>query len=574
MNLPRTIAIKRRRISPGVEHLVAAGLTPLLARIYAARGVRDIAEAQSALAGLPSPDLLLNAGRAAVRLADAIERQERILIVADYDADGATACAAGVRGLRAYGADVEFLVPNRFEYGYGLTPEIAAVAAELHPGLLVTVDNGIASVAGVAEANRRGIEVLVTDHHLPGNELPAAFCVVNPNQAGCPFPAKHIAGVGVMFYVLLALRAELRRRGHPDNNRFKLASLLDLVALGTVADVVQLDAVNRILVGQGLARMRSGVVHAGVRALFAAAGRDPARATTHDLGFLLGPRLNAAGRLADMSLGIRCLITDDSAEAQCCAVELDRLNRERREIESGMNDEARALLDEAPSAAGHAITLFRPDWHTGIVGILASRLKDRWHRPSIAFARSTELGRTGEIKGSGRSIEGFHLRDALDLVAKREPGMLSKFGGHAMAAGLTLRETDLDRFMLAFEAVARERLTEAQLQRVLETDGSLDPGEMSMGLAESFRSGVWGQGFPAPAFDDIFAVADQRWVGGKHLRLRLIRGSGGERTRYDAIAFNQSALLPACVRAVYRLDVNEYQGTQSLQLMIDYWEPT
>jgi single-stranded-DNA-specific exonuclease len=574
MNPPRTIAIKRRDTSPDAEHLVAAGLTPLLARIYAARGVHQIAEVQSSLAGLPPPELLLHAERAAIRLADAIERQQRILIVADYDADGATACATGVRGLRAYGAVVDFLVPNRFEYGYGLTPEIVALAAQRQPQLLITVDNGIASVEGVAEANRRGIEVLVTDHHLPGNELPAAFCIVNPNQTGCSFPSKHIAGVGVMFYVLLALRAELRRRQRPDNNGFKLASLLDLVALGTVADVVRLDATNRILVGQGLARMRSGVMHAGLRALFAAAGRDPARATTYDLGFLIGPRLNAAGRLADMALGIRCLITDDSVEAQRYAVELDRLNRERREIESGMTDEAQALLDQAPAADAHAITLFQPDWHPGIIGILASRLKDRWHRPAIAFARSTELGRTGEIKGSGRSINGFHLRDALDLVSKREPGMLSKFGGHAMAAGLTLRETELDRFILAFEGVAREWLTDAHLQRVLETDGSLDPGELSMGLAESFRSGVWGQGFPAPAFDDTFVVEDQRWVGGKHLRLRLAREPSGGRSRYDAIAFNQSTLLPARVHAVYRLDVNEYRGTQSLQLMIDHWEPS
>jgi single-stranded-DNA-specific exonuclease len=573
MKSPRAIAIRPRDASPDAERLVAAGLTPLLARIYAARGVHAIAEVQSSLAGLPSPELLLHAGRAAIRLADAIERQERILIVADYDADGATACAVGVRGLRAYGAMVDFLVPNRFEYGYGLTPEIVALAARQRPQLLITVDNGIASVEGVAEANRRGIEVLVTDHHLPGNELPAAVCIVNPNQAGCPFPTKHIAGVGVMFYVLLTLRAELRRRQRPEGG-FKLASLLDLVALGTVADVVQLDATNRILVGQGLARMRSGVMHAGLRALFAAAGRDPARATTYDLGFLIGPRLNAAGRLADMALGIRCLITDDPAEAQRCAVELDRLNRERREIESGMTGEAQALLDQAPPADAHTITVFQPDWHPGIVGILASRLKDRWHRPSIAFARSTELGRTGEIKGSGRSINGFHLRDALDLVSKREPGMLSKFGGHAMAAGLTLQEADLDRFILAFEGVAREWLTEAHLQRVLETDGSLEFGEASIGLAESFRSGVWGQGFPAPAFDDIFIVADQRWVGGKHLRLQLARESGGERTRYDAIAFNQSTLLPALVHAVYRLDVNEYQGAQSLQLMIDHWEPS
>lgn len=574
MNPPQAIAIKRRDAPAEAEQLVVEGLSPVLARIYAARGVQHIADVQPSLSALPAPDLLLHATRAAVRLADAIDRKEHILIVADYDADGATACAVAVRGLRAYGASVDFLVPNRFEYGYGLTPEIVALAAQRSPRLLITVDNGIASVDGVAEANRRGIEVLVTDHHLPGSELPAACCIVNPNQEGCQFPSKHIAGVAVMFYVLLALRAELRRRLHPENDGFKLASLLDLVALGTVADVVQLDATNRILVAQGLARIRGGVLHPGPRALFAAAGRDPARATTYDLGFLIGPRLNAAGRLADMALGIRCLITDDPEEAQRCATELDALNRERREVESGMTDDAQALLDLAPPADAHSITLFQPDWHPGVIGILASRLKDRWHRPAIAFARSTEVGRSDEIKGSGRSISGFHLRDALDLVSKREPGLLTRFGGHAMAAGLTLPEAGLDRFNRAFEGVAREWLTAAHLQRVLETDGSLEPPEVSMPLAESFRSGVWGQGFPAPSFDDTFAVVDQRWVRGKHLRLRLARESAGERTSYDAIAFNQANLLPVRVHAVYRLDVNSYHGTQSLQLVIDYWEPT
>ncbi|MEO8136802.1 MAG: single-stranded-DNA-specific exonuclease RecJ [Betaproteobacteria bacterium] len=550
-------------------------MSSLLARIYAARGVLTVADVQAGLSALPSPALMLDADRAAIRLADAIAARERILIVADYDADGATACAVGVRGLRALGAEVDFIVPNRFEYGYGLTPEIVTLAADRSPKVLITVDNGIASVDGVIEANRRGFEVVITDHHLPGAELPAAHCIVNPNQPGCPFPDKHIAGVGVMFYVLLALRAELRRRGNLAAQSYKLAALLDLVALGTVADVVRLDPLNRILVGQGLARMRSGAMHAGVRALFAAAGRDPARASAYDLGFMLGPRLNAAGRLADMALGIRCLITDEADEAGRYAQELDRLNRERRAIESTMNDDAALLLDETPPSGIHTITLFRPDWHPGIVGILASRLKDRWHRPAIAFARSTETGRTGEIKGSGRSIPGFHLRDALDLVAKREPGMLNRFGGHAMAAGLTLLESDLDRFGAAFERIAGEWLTPAQLQRVLETDGSLAAGELTLDAAESFCRGVWGQGFPVPAFDDPFSVVEQRWVGGKHIRLRLDRsatGNVGRAARYDAIAFNQAALLPPRIHAVYRLDVNEYQGSRLLQLVIDHWQ--
>ncbi|MEO7762093.1 MAG: single-stranded-DNA-specific exonuclease RecJ, partial [Casimicrobiaceae bacterium] len=514
--------------------------------------------------------LLRGAADAAVRLADAIARNERMTIVADYDADGATACAVGIRGLRAFGATVDFLVPNRFEYGYGLTPEIVALAASQKPNLLITVDNGIASVDGVAAANRLGIDVLVTDHHLPGAQLPAACCIVNPNQAGCEFPSKHIAGVGVMFYVLLALRRELRLRHADKVPALKLATLLDLVALGTVADVVRLDRTNRILVGQGLARMRSGAMQPGIRALFDAAGRDPARATTYELGFLLGPRLNAAGRLADMSIGIRCLVTDDPGEAERCAQQLESLNRERRVIEADMTEEAQALLDQAPPDDAWTITLFRPDWHPGIVGLLASRLKDRWHRPALVFARNSELGRAGEVRGSGRSIDGFHLRDALDLVAKRHPDLLSRFGGHAMAAGLTLRESDLPRFVEAIERVAREGLDPAHLQRVAITDGAL-AGGASLDLAESIRTGVWGQGFPVPTFDDAFNVVGQRRVGGKHLRVRL-SARGHASPAIDAIAFNQPEALPARIHAVFRLDVNEYQGTRALQLVIEHWE--
>ena len=575
MNEREPIRITRRTTGAATEALIAGGMSSLLARIYAARGVAVAADVQGTAAALPSPALLLNADRAAVRLADAIAAGERMLIVADYDADGATACAVGVRGLRAMGGQVDFIVPNRFEYGYGLTPEIVAQAAERAPHILITVDNGIASVDGVAEANRRGIEVLITDHHLPGAALPDAQCIVNPNQPGCPFPDKNIAGVGVMFYVLLALRAELRKRGDDRAREYKVADLLDLVALGTVADVVRLDSVNRILVGQGLARMRGDAMHAGVRALFAAAGRDPSRASAYDLGFVLGPRLNAAGRLADMALGIRCLLSDDPAAAARAAQELDRLTRERRTIESGMNEEAALLLDESPPVGSHAITLVRLTWHPGIVGILAARLKERWHRPAIAFARSTETGRQGEIKGSGRSITGFHLRDALDLVAKREPGILHRFGGHAMAAGLTLMESDLGRFSAAFERVASEWLTAAQMQRVMETDGSLAMGDMTLDVAEAFGRGVWGQGFPAPAFDDPFSVLEQRWVGGSHVKLRLERGAAAgpdAPARYDGIAFNQAALLPRRIHAVYRLDVNEYQGARRLQLVIDHWE--
>ena len=466
--------IRRRETTDGaiIQHLVtSAGLSPLLARIYAARGIATSSDIDSSLANLPHTDRLLHASRAAARLADAIDRREPIVVVADYDADGATACAVAIRGLRAYGAVIDYLVPNRFEYGYGLTPEIVALAAQRAPRLLITVDNGIASIDGVAEANRRGIEVLVTDHHLPGLATPDAHCIVNPNQHGCGFPSKHIAGVGVMFYVLLALRAELRRRGAPMAEALKPATLIDLVALGTVADVVRLDATNRVLVGQGLARMRAGALQPGIRALFEVAGRDPGRATTYDLGFVIGPRLNAAGRLADMSLGIRCLVTDSPAEATLCAAELDRLNRERREIESGMTGDALAIVDARPPDDACSIALFRPDWHPGVVGIVASRLKEKWHRPVVAFARSNETGTSGEIRGSGRSIDGFHLRDALDLVFKREPGLLTRFGGHAMAAGVSLPEARFAEFAAAFERVAREWLTDAQLQRTVDSDG-------------------------------------------------------------------------------------------------------
>jgi single-stranded-DNA-specific exonuclease len=567
----RVVTIRRRACAGETASLVAAGLSPLFARLYGARGVVNADETRNALSGLPPPAQMLNAGRAAVRIADAIRAGERILIVADYDADGATACAVGVRALRAFGARVDFLVPNRFEYGYGLTPEIVALAATREPRLLITVDNGIASVDGVAAANARGIDVVVTDHHLPGPALPDACCIVNPNQPGCAFPSQHIAGVGVMFYVLLALRQELRRRHGDDSVPFKLASLLDLVALGTVADVVRLDALNRIFVAQGLARMRAGAMQPGLAALFAAAGRDPARATTYELGYLLGPRLNAAGRLADMTVGIRCLTTDDPADATALALQLDRLNRERREIESDMTAEALAELDAAPPADAYAITLFRPDWHPGVIGLLAARVKEKWHRPAIVFARNTEPGRERQIRGSGRSIDGFHLRDALDLVAKREPDLLHRFGGHAMAAGVTLDEAALPRFAAAFEAVARERLDASLLAPVIESDGPLGDEKLSIDLAETLRAAVWGQGFPPPTFDDSFVVAEQRWVGGRHLRLRLA-STDGTRQACDAIAFNQPVELPGRVRAVFRLDVNEYQGTRALQLVIEHWE--
>jgi single-stranded-DNA-specific exonuclease len=559
------VDIIRRAIPECAAALAAAGITPVLARIYAARGVHSPAELDLGLAGLPSWTALKGIDAAAARLALAIDRGERLLIVADYDADGATACAVGVLGLRAMGARVDFLVPNRFEFGYGLTPEIVALAADREPALIITVDNGIASVDGVAAARSRGIEVLITDHHLPGPELPATGLIVNPNQPGCTFPSRHLAGVGVMFYVLVALRALRRGRGdfvgEPEPN---LAALLDLVALGTVADVVKLDHINRILVGQGLQRIRAGRMQPGVRALFDAAGRDPARATAYDLGFVAGPRLNAAGRLADMSVGIACLLAPEGRVAAPLAAELDRLNRERREVETTMHEQALDGLDAMIAADQYTLCVYRPEWHQGVVGIVASRLKERFHRPTIVFARAGD----GELRGSGRAISGFHLRDALDLVAKRAPGMIDRFGGHAFAAGLTLAEHELPRFSAEFERVAREWLSPAALRRTLETDGELEGGELTLGLARDIAGQVWGQGFPAPLFEGEFAVLEQRVVGGKHVRLAI--SAAGR--RLTAIAFDEPGSLPPRIRAAYRPEVNYFQGLDSLQIVIESWQ--
>jgi len=562
--------IVRRPVPDAVRTLTAAGVHPVLARVFASRGVATPEELDFDLATLPSFATMKGIDAAAARLADAILRREKIVIVADYDADGATACAVGMRGLAAMGAVVDFLVPNRFEYGYGLTPEIVGEVASMKPRLIVTVDNGIASHEGVAAAAARGIEVLITDHHLPAATLPAPALIVNPNQPGCAFPGKQLAGVGVMFYVLLATRALLRERGHHDGRALpNLGALLDLVALGTVADVVCLDRINRTLVAQGLARIRAGRAQPGIRALLTAAGRDPRQATSYDLGFVAGPRLNAAGRLSDMAIGIRCLLADTEASALPLAAELDRLNRERRDVETTMQEEALAALEaravDVADADAYTLCLFHADWHQGVVGIVAGRLKDRYHRPAIVFAR----GSGGELKGSGRSIAGFHLRDALDLAAKRAPGLLAKFGGHAYAAGLTLAESDLPRFAGIFEAIARERLTPADLARTLESDGALAPGELGVELASTLRREVWGQGFPAPVFDDTFSVLGQRIVGGRHSKLALGRGA----ERFDAILFRHADPLPPSIRAAYRPDVNEWRGEASLQLVIEYWQP-
>jgi single-stranded-DNA-specific exonuclease len=548
------------------ELLRQQGVHPVLARLYAARGLLDTKELSTELTALFAPSGLLHINHAAIFLADAIAAGKKFVIVADYDCDGATACAVALRGLRAMGAQVDYIVPNRFEYGYGLTPEIVALAVrEKSPDIIITVDNGIASVEGVAEANLRGIDVVVTDHHLPGDALPAARVIVNPNQPACGFPSKNLAGVGVMFYVLLALRAELRQRGVFDaQNQPKLDALLDLVALGTVADVVKLDANNRILVAQGLKRMRAGRMHAGIAALFRAAGREARRATPFDLGFALGPRLNAAGRLADMSLGIECLTTDDEGRAWAIAQELDTINRERRDIEAGMQDTALALLDNFNPNDSTTISVFDAAWHQGVIGIVASRLKDKYYRPTITFAPAGD----GLIKGSGRSIAGFHLRDALDLVSKHAPTLIDKFGGHAMAAGLTIRADAFDAFAQAFERVGRSWLNERQLERVVETDGSLEDAYFTTQFIALIDAQVWGQGFAPPMFCDEFKVISQRVLKERHLKLLLEKDGHN----YDAIWFGHADAMPAKVRVAYRLDANEYNGVTRVQLMVEHAE--
>ncbi|MGO4476923.1 single-stranded-DNA-specific exonuclease RecJ [Massilia sp. 2TAF26] len=549
------------------EQLAQGGIHPVLARVYAARGLSDPRELASELQALLPPTALLQIDAAAVYLADAIQSRKKMTIVADYDCDGATACATALRGLRSMGAHVDYIVPNRFEYGYGLTPEIVELTArEKSPDIIITVDNGIASIDGVEAARARGIEVVVTDHHLPGDHLPDARVIVNPNQPECGFPSKHLAGVGVVFYVLLALRAELRKRGVFDAvSQPKLDSLLDLVALGTVADVVKLDTNNRILVAQGLKRMRAGRMHAGIAALFRVAGREARCASPFDLGFALGPRLNAAGRLEDMSLGIECLVTDDEDRAWQIAQQLNEINLKRREIEAEMQDTALLHLDDFSPSDASTIAVFDEGWHQGVIGIVASRLKEKFYRPTITFAPAGD----GWIKGSGRSIAGFHMRDALDLVSKRVPGLIDKFGGHAMAAGLSIRHEHFDTFREAFEAIGRAWLSEAQLERVVETDGPLEDDFYTVQFIELLDGQVWGQGFAPPVFCDEFRVVSQRVLKEKHLKLLLERNG----RRYDAIWFGNTAALGERARVAFRLDANEYNGVTKVQLLVEHAEP-
>jgi single-stranded-DNA-specific exonuclease len=568
-----TTTLIERDAPPRVCHaLEAAGVHPLLARLFAARGVRSSDELSDDVALLLPPQSLKGAADAAALLADTIAAEQRICVVADYDCDGATACAVALRGLALLGARREALhhvVPDRRVHGYGLTPAIVEMARAQSPALLITVDNGIASHDGVAHAHALGMKVLVTDHHLPAVDadgvvqLPAADVIVNPNQPGCAFASKSIAGVGVMFYVLLALRALQRERGvYPHGAQPRLDALLDLVALGTVADVVKLDANNRRLVAQGLKRIRAGRMQPGVAALLAVAGREASGCSAEDFGFAAGPRVNAAGRLADMGLGIECLLTDDPARAQELAAMLDAINRERRDLQSGMHDQAEALLATllAERAYASAVVLYDEGFHEGVVGIVAGRVKDRWHRPTFVFARGSD----GLLKGSGRSISGFHLRDALDLVSKRHPKLLLRFGGHAMAAGCTLEIANLAAFTRAFEDVAAEWLDAAALAHRMWTDGSLQAEWFDLPTVKALDAQVWGSGFESPLFCDEVEVLQQRLVGDKHLKLKL-RVAGAQR---EAIWFGRTEPLPARVRLAFRIGADRFQGLERVQLFV------
>lgn len=563
------LCVARSVSETSLSALQQAGTPALLARLFAARGIDTVDQLDDSLQKLLPPESLRGCLEAAHALADAIENREPLCIVADYDCDGATACALGVRGLQLMGAQqVMTLVPDRVADGYGLTPAIAQRVHAMGARWLITVDNGIASVEGVQVAQQLGLKVLVTDHHLPGDTLPQAEVIVNPNHPQCTFDSKALAGVGVMFYVIMALRAEGRKRGWFDaTTQPRLDILLPLVALGTVADVAKLDLNNRRLVQQGLLRMRKGIMPMGMRALFEVAQRNPARATTQDLGFSVGPRLNAAGRLSDMSLGIACLLTDDDAQARRLAQQLDHINRERRQLEGGMRDTALAIaqdLMEQSDGSLPALTLFDPEFHEGVIGIVAGRIKEQLHRPAFVFAMSAGDPTGDTLKGSGRSIAGFHLRDALDLMSKRHPGLMERFGGHAMAAGCTLHADHLDTFEQALAQVASEWMEPAQLQRMVVHDGSLPHDACNLQTAAALAEVPWGHGFEAPLFCDTLRIGKQRIVGEKHLAFQVQHHN----QTLDAIYFQRIEPLPEHSTLVYQLDVSEWQGQQRLQLKV------
>lgn len=561
------------------DELQQATLHPILKRIYANRDINQLAQVDYSLVRLLNYDQLKGIDVAANLIADAVSHDQRLLVIGDYDADGATSTALMLRALRRFAArHVHYLVPNRFEYGYGLTPEIVAVAKDYTPDMLITVDNGISSIDGVEAAKQLDIKVVITDHHLPGRQLPAADAIVNPNQPGCPFPSKSIAGVGVAFYTMLAVRGALRARGWFVQQRQQpnMAELLDLVALGTVADVVPLDENNRILVQQGIRRIRAGKSCAGIKALFQAAGKDISACSSTDLGFFIGPRLNAAGRLEDMSAGIECLITDSASVAETIAAELNTLNSQRKQIEQGMLTEALAdmealLISLNTDQLQAGVCLYNGDWHQGVIGLLASRIKERYHRPVIAFANANDDSDSDEIKGSARSIRGLHIRDVLDTIASRHPGLIKKFGGHAMAAGLSIRKRDFETFKQAFEQQVAALLSEDELEEVVETDGGIEAEQLSLETAHVIETaGPWGQHFPEPVFDNQFEVINWKVVGDKHLKMQLRLNQADKAV--DAIAFNTLADdLPSTERihVAYRMNVNEFRNNRSLQLIVD-----
>jgi single-stranded-DNA-specific exonuclease len=568
--------IQIRRIGTDPDQPPAADLRELLSRLYASRGQSD-PDTQPGLAELAPFDLLAGIDAAVALLARTMAASGGILVIGDYDVDGATGSALAVLGLRALGATaVSYLVPSRFAYGYGLSPAVVDTAAQSAPALLMTVDNGIAGIAGVERARALDIPVLITDHHPAGAVLPPAAAIVNPNQPGCPFPSKHLAGVGVVFYLLAALRAHLREAGwfsavRPEPN---LAEFLDLVALGTVADVVTLDHNNRILVGQGLRRIRAGRCRPGIRALLETAGRDPARTTAADLGFQVGPRLNAAGRLTEMTLGVECLLSDDPARAAELAVQLDALNRQRRAIEEGMRDQAQTLVERITLRGDDlppGLCLYGKDWHQGVTGIVAARIRERYHRPVIAFADAGD----GLLRGSARSVDALNIRDAIEWVERTHPGLIERFGGHAMAAGVTLRAEALGDFRLAFRVAVHELLGEAPPVREIRSDGELSPRLLNLATCEALRfGGPWGKGFPEPLFDGAFEVREARLVGERHLKLRLQHERG---PLLDAIGFGLGERLELAqgrVHLAYRLDVNEYKGARSPQLILEHLQST
>lgn len=549
------------------DALIQEGFAPALARALAARGVVSAAELKADWRSMLAPGSLPGANDAARLLANAIEDKKRIMIIADYDCDGATACAVAIRGLRAMGAQVDYLVPDRFVYGYGLTPAIVDLASTHKPDILLTVDNGMASIDGVARAKALGIETIITDHHLPADQLPQAACIVNPNAPGCVFGSKNLAGVGVMFYVLMALRAEMRARGHFDvKTQPRLDELVDLVALGTVADVVKLDLNNRILVTQGLNRIRAGHINPGLRALLEIAGRPCVKARVQDFGFAIAPRINAAGRLDVMTTGIECLISDTDDRARELARELEDFNRQRRELEVDMQWDAAMILNRIDVTKRHTLSLFEPGWHQGIVGLVASRIKESKHRPTIAFAQADP----GELKGSGRSIDGVHLRDMLDLVSKKDPRIIKKFGGHAMAAGLTIDATRLEDFTNLFEEVVRDNCDPEAFERHVWVDGALKGEEISFDLIEAINGQIWGQGFLPPLFANEFKVLHQSLLKGGHLKLVLELDG----RRFSGIFFRRAAEIPSVARLAYRPEINEWRGEKSVQLVVEQIETT